>query len=78
MDASVALVLGGFMILVGFLSLIRYRFVQVRQRLSPAASIRSRGGGGISTPSSGTSFGRTVSVLVMLGGGVVLVAGMIG
>lgn len=77
MDASVALVLGGVMILVGFLSLIRYRVVQVRQRLSPAASIRSRSGGSLAAPGGGTSFGRSVSILLMLGGGVVLVAGML-
>jgi hypothetical protein len=83
MDSSVMLALGGCMILVGFLSLIRYRFVQIRRRLSPAASIRSRnlGGGGLngySASSGGSAMGRSVSVLLMLGGGVVVLAGMLG
>ncbi len=65
------------MILVGFLSFIRYRVVQMRQRLSPAASIRSRSGGSLAAARGGTSFGRSISVLLMLGGGVVLLAGML-
>jgi hypothetical protein len=78
LDTSTVLVLGGVMILVGFLSLIRYRVVQVRQRLSPAASIRSRGGSSYAVAGGGTSFGRSVSILLMLGGGVVVLAGMLG
>jgi hypothetical protein len=73
------LLLGGFMILVGLLSLIRYRFVRVRQRLSPAAAIRGNNLGSGHFPSyNPSSLGRSVSVLLMLGGGVVLVAGLIG
>ena len=71
-------VFGGFMILVGFLSLIRFRFVIVRRRLSPAASIRSRAGSGsLGGRSSDASMGRSVSVLLMLGGGLVVLAGVL-
>jgi hypothetical protein len=76
------LVLGGFMILAGFLSLIRYRFVQVRRRLSPAASIRGRGfdgsPAGYGASYGGWAMGRSISVLLMLGGGAVVLAGMLG
>jgi hypothetical protein len=72
------IVFGGFMILVGFLSLIRYRFVSVRRRLTPAASIRSRAGSGsLGGRPSDASMGRSVSVLLMLGGGLVVLAGML-
>ena len=76
MDSSLLVILGGFMILVGFLSMLRFRFVAVRRRLTPAASIRSGLGTGYAT-GTGSSMGRTVSMLLMIGGGLVIVAGML-
>jgi hypothetical protein len=77
-----SLMLGGLMILVGFLSLIRYRFVRARRRLSPAAAIRSHGSAsaglkGYRASDGGSSIGPAVSMLVMVGGGVVLLAGVL-
>jgi hypothetical protein len=74
------MVFGGFMILVGFLSLIRYRFVSVRRRLTPAASIRGRGPSGnavVYPTGSGSSMGRSVSMLLMATGGIVALAGIL-
>jgi hypothetical protein len=73
------LVVGGFLVLIGFLSLIRSRFLTVRRRLSPAATIRTRnsfGGRSAGSYSSGggSSMWRGISFLLMAAGGALVFA----
>ena len=78
MDSLALYVLGGFLILIGFLNLIRSRFLRARRRLTPAASVRARGMNGSASlsgyPSNGLFSGRGLSILLMVGGGGVVMA----
>jgi hypothetical protein len=78
MDSLALYVLGGFLILIGFLNLIRSRFLGVRRRLTPAASVRARGLNGSASlssyPSNGLLSGRGLSIVLMMGGGAAVLA----
>jgi hypothetical protein len=76
LDAAL-LVIGGLLALVGLLGLIRARFLDVRRRLMPAASIRGRGFGGASVSyqtGSGYSLWRGLSMLLLATGGAIIAA----
>jgi len=76
LDSLSLLLIGGVLVLIGFLGLIRVRAADVRRRLSPAASIRSRGLSGVPAGYSAgaTVPARSLSILLMLGGGLLAVA----
>lgn len=73
MDPVTLFVLGGFLILIGFLNLIRSRFLSARRRLLPAASIR----GGAAYRSPQPAVARGLSFILMLGGGAIVLAGIL-